>query len=595
MIRLLTRGLLTLVVTMILTLMAFTLSSQTATPAPSKESDKKNNTQPATPAWNEVFVDFPSCQLTTPVPFDVPFYLVGTLKKSDFETRIPRQIDVRIYDKVSHCSVEKTWKNYNISQDTKDVRFRLLMPALKENQTFELTFTFYQPLDKGVSEQYREILKIRILESDVLLILKDSHDLSDIKGIMEKVHDLFPCNTTPITSDCENGDLNQFRTLIERSEIIEAADNCDDSEHNFNTHVKDLSRKSNLILFPDLAEIDSLENYLRKVNDSIAFEAVPYFELRQKIGDYRNTRNWVEGRKSLTNSETLGGGLKEIANDPTEIMFKNRQDFFSNLINSSKWFHDILIQLPDSLEWKAALNTFFKTILNPNTEDIRSESSVLEYRITDLQSNYKTQELTAARFAEDYVKIFVETRSIASYQETKVDFEARGEYFITSDLGLAYVPALSNIIPTFGLNFSLKALNRNARYNLHYLIHGPQLEENCIPDGFQSNCGNRLLKNLSVVLSITLSDVSKVAPQGLTNTFSEIEDTWKFSLLTGMGLRISDGVRISGGAMWVKNRVRAPLDVSAPLKPLGYASLSIDLDWGKYIEHFRTKVFKELK
>ncbi|MEQ8808026.1 MAG: hypothetical protein RIE59_03070, partial [Imperialibacter sp.] len=63
------------------------------------------------------------------------------------------------------------------------------------------------------------------------------------------------------------------------------------------------------------------------------------------------------------------------------------------------------------------------------------------------------------------------------------------------------------------------------------------------------------------------------------------------SLLTGIGLRISDPVRLSVGGVW--NRVSAgnPIADDFKLRAYPYVSLSFDVDVGKYLGSLGSIIF----
>lgn len=159
---------------------------------------------------------------------------------------------------------------------------------------------------------------------------------------------------------------------------------------------------------------------------------------------------------------------------------------------------------------------------------------------------------------------------------TSEDFVSRGKYFITADLGFAAIPQIHSITPYVGVNFNLAALNREADYGIF----------RAKKSDFERNGWRKFLQNTSVVIGITFFDVAKNS--------NELQNLWaqenvsgttssKLNLLTGVGFRVSDGVRVSLGSIWMREAADLnPLNSVNPLRPQLYTSVSLDLDLREY-------------
>ena len=163
---------------------------------------------------------------------------------------------------------------------------------------------------------------------------------------------------------------------------------------------------------------------------------------------------------------------------------------------------------------------------------------------------------------------------IQSGLTTIADYKTRTGYYVTADVGLAHIIYRerfgNELIPYFGVSFHLGPINKQRKYN----VWG------------KCNSWNSLWKNTSVVLGITTSSLD--FENSREDTFGE------FTLLTGVGLRIFDPVRISSGLAWNKVSDPNPLVTNKSLKAFAYFSVSFDLDVGKYLGKLGSSIFGPL-
>jgi hypothetical protein len=159
---------------------------------------------------------------------------------------------------------------------------------------------------------------------------------------------------------------------------------------------------------------------------------------------------------------------------------------------------------------------------------------------------------------------------------TSADFITRGAWYIIPDVGFAAINAApsGSLRPYLGVNFNFFPVNRQVPYSL---VH---------PSPHKYTFVGNFVRNLSLTAGVTIfnSFSGKDRYADLLGTTG--------SLLTGLALRVSDGIRLSGGACWVYKKNDNPLSDMKTLATLGYAALSIDLNLKKWLGGFGSAFFK---
>lgn len=150
------------------------------------------------------------------------------------------------------------------------------------------------------------------------------------------------------------------------------------------------------------------------------------------------------------------------------------------------------------------------------------------------------------------------------------EFVTRGEWYITADLGMAYVLLNPNnaVRPYLGVNFNFFPINRQANYSLVKSIGKGDYRY--------------ILKGLSAVIGLTVTSFGNKDPY--SDVFGNI------SLLTGLGIRITDGVRFSYGRFWLYEKDPNELLNRKKLTTAPYFSLSLDWDLRNWLKNFRKQV-----
>jgi hypothetical protein len=148
---------------------------------------------------------------------------------------------------------------------------------------------------------------------------------------------------------------------------------------------------------------------------------------------------------------------------------------------------------------------------------------------------------------------------------TSADFVTRGAWSMIADVGFAYVNTYptGSVKPYVGVNFSFRPVNRQAGFNL-------------FKHPYYSWC-EYLWNSLSVTVGLSVFNGFN-SKDRYTDLFGTTG-----SLLTGLSLRVSDGVRVSGGAMWAYLKDPDPASDKKTLTYIYYGSLSVDLTLKKWL------------
>jgi hypothetical protein len=148
---------------------------------------------------------------------------------------------------------------------------------------------------------------------------------------------------------------------------------------------------------------------------------------------------------------------------------------------------------------------------------------------------------------------------------TSADFVTRGAWSMIADIGFAYINTYptGTARPYVGVNFSFRPVNRQANFNL---FKHPNY-----------NFGQYFVNSLSIMVGLTVFN-SFNSKDRFTDLFGTTG-----SLLTGISLRVSDGARISGGAMWAYLKDANPVSDQKHLTYIYYGSVSTDLTLKKWL------------
>ncbi len=159
---------------------------------------------------------------------------------------------------------------------------------------------------------------------------------------------------------------------------------------------------------------------------------------------------------------------------------------------------------------------------------------------------------------------------------TSHNYATRINWYVSGDVGISYIPFGTDFSPEMSLyvasSFNLFPINREIRYGL-------------IASSKRYGFWNSIRKNTSILLGVTLNN------DDLTNT--NRKPLWKSfgSPMLGVGLRISDGIRLSSGVVMFQRKDEEPLVEDYDLKSYWYWSLSFDIDVGGALGYLGKKLF----
>ena len=149
------------------------------------------------------------------------------------------------------------------------------------------------------------------------------------------------------------------------------------------------------------------------------------------------------------------------------------------------------------------------------------------------------------------------------------DFKTRSKLQITPDFGYVvygFQKGFTSFTPYLGFQINFRTLDKN------------------IPWGVYPN--KTLWHRLSFMTGWTLAGVAK---QGKRENFFTSS-----SLLTGLGFKLTNAIKLTGGAMWFYGDDPNPLIDNRRLRMTPYAGLSVDLDVKEFLNDF-TSLIPNLK
>ena len=135
------------------------------------------------------------------------------------------------------------------------------------------------------------------------------------------------------------------------------------------------------------------------------------------------------------------------------------------------------------------------------------------------------------------------------------DFKTSSTFYLSADAGFAFVPELNKTAPYLGTNIYFRPVNKDAPLRLH------------------GGWGRRLC----FTIALTLTGIADSTRDDLFHTQS---------LLLGGGIRITDSLRLGGGAILFERKDPNPLVDHNRLATTPYLSLSFDWDVAKQLTGF---------
>lgn len=523
----------------------------------------------------------------TTLPFDVPFYLTGDISRTVkslhcfvFENNgsledsedLHQEIEEKIYvarianlevserlSKIDEYACDARWefpKDYfnNYKKDELP-QFSLLIDPLLSSKKY----LFYFIIDYSAEDERREKLIYISLKfyHDRVFELYDLLDYDSYTPTHDELYEV-------IRDKNEKFALNKFHDFVYNDEIDRAfLENPIDLRSEYKISLRHLIDEINNYKQVALDIDDEYLNVLNEFNDCF---------FCCKLGDTIRVLPQIVslGRKRFND---LILGIEHLNFDSSG--YKKNNDFQGRKKNL-RFLINYLHKL-QCLKWIDAccpglgMDVYESTIniLVELANDSYKGLNNIEQQLTKFRSNTKS-------LADLFVEQFESTHSgIFLNLNTEANFIARAEGLITADLGFAFQFSEeygNKIVPYFGANFNFTSINRQKKY--------------CFWD-FKKNeiwQGWRWIKPFSFTTGLTFgNDHGEDLREGFFPGTS-------LNLITGLGIRVTDFVRINGGLISYRSRTNNILANEMRYNSDVYLSISLDLD----IERFLGNAFKTI-
>jgi hypothetical protein len=177
--------------------------------------------------------------------------------------------------------------------------------------------------------------------------------------------------------------------------------------------------------------------------------------------------------------------------------------------------------------------------------------------LADAITQYGLDLKKAASVSSDQLGTFIDAVSTALYNELTIsdtnvngDFVTRTSSYVCADLGIALMPGIDKVAPYVGTNIYFRPINTNA--HLKWSDEG------------------QFGKRVSLVIGVSVASIARA------NVRSDLFGN-TFNIMTGLGVRLNDWIRISGGALWYSKLDPNPLNTNQQIARTGFVSISFDL------------------
>lgn len=201
---------------------------------------------------------------------------------------------------------------------------------------------------------------------------------------------------------------------------------------------------------------------------------------------------------------------------------------------------------------------------------LKTARDLLRARLVPLVADLKAR-LAARTSALDALAQKV---AVTARDEVRVDATTTGNadtfqhYFITADIGLLYGLQVSKLVPYGGVNLYLRPINSDVPLSQIQLLHR-----------------NTFLYRFSFTLGYTLQSIADANDATRKDLFGG------GSLVVGAGLRLTDTLRLSAGALLFTKENPNPLITSTAVGAAPYLSISFDWKVAKTFNVIGQKLF----
>ncbi|WEK34606.1 MAG: hypothetical protein P0Y53_19135 [Candidatus Pseudobacter hemicellulosilyticus] len=465
----------------------------------------------------KVYLDLNAQVFTTALPFDVPFLIVG-----EYDSVV---LEVKGYSKEGIASIDEVLKTaafsgWNQRTQKKDPFILLYKSRLKPNKEYTFVFQFIRLLYP------EELAQIQDLATEKLNAF--------LKGKIDR----------GLNTDVSEVDINGVANVI----LLEVG--------------KELKKKG-----LEVKPVDAALNYGQAVSNAVLtisdnlqeFIKTPLMRLNNQVNYHKGKRNnFIQLRqdpkyKSSKQVDTIIVALEDLSDsvNTARVLTDVDREKYQEAITSIKK----LAMHPD---WIAAgqPDKNISKAITTQLQEIVENLPEIEDRGVLRMSNYQEEvdkliKTHAASLAKEISSLIYYNIHLSG--TTHGDFEARGKYYFSADIGVAFTPAIGRATPYLGTNIYLRPVNKER----------PLLWS----DPFWDQLGRRF----SLLAGISYVSVSKSGKRSdlLGNTFN---------LLAGGGFRINDGFRINGGWLFYNEESANPLIDKNQIVGKPFVALSFDVD-----------------
>lgn len=522
------------------------------------------------------------------LPFDVPFIITGMVPKEVIAVKLAYRsyknpdklnIDEGCCDDTVSSVKLCSWKRNMFTKDNDSGMFFIEVPPLAPNKYYKFDFTFTRLPDSSELKKFSDHFEMTMWNKwnsnyYNLLSNKDAQKslMQEVKKSTDRyVFDYYQRKNLEIGQP--EFDKHTVESIFNEVEFSVLMDNYKENWASFQDQ-----NRLNVMLgkLQAITQNPFLSEALKEGPDTLFADSVKtaftgLLDLRTRNPLFQ--AGIIRGITELFSEEDAAIALDSSAENNVTVLNILRR----NLLKSQSKFSSLRKYL--SAHCRFNPKKFASVVKNK----MESNLTLLLVQLDEIDVEFRTvitfldrmllmrkQAISCFQY-EEYIKEIVRVR-VPVYLTSNADFVTRSEWYLTFDAGVAaYMMSNKtfgnnyNVVPYFGVNFNLRPLNRQKHYSL------------C---DFRSLC-----QTVSLTLGVTATSVEN-DDFGVKNLFNG------YTLVSGIGIRLSDYIRLSAGSIWMKKKTSYPLKDIYNLHPYGYIALSIDLDIYRHYEKIRNDYFK---
>lgn len=512
--------------------------------AAAQQQQQQVTTQPA----RRVEIDLRSTASSGTVPFDVPFELTGNVP--DRVDRIElRYRDCRdgkcpkTIERSAECtpvvadgwSAPVVWQRDALTGTAapgQSIRFTLPVDALEAQRRYMFLFDVQgSPTDDQIAAfrpRVRDVVSRRIgaiTSSD-----QPESFFTDLRGqIIQELRDLTRnCIATDAflqqTTDIDEGFTERFADIQDAQiQKANAVDTFNRNAENLRQNLADISQAQLLAILPATEQATHADVVKFLSLDPVQFEVV------------------ARGAAPLTPDRTLLSMTADVTADAATARATALQDTRALLLALSQWFKQ--------LDQRGALNDSGltaeqRTALQRTIDSAASRAFVMTTTARNIAERTTAREKFVNAFADAVREQLRTLRLIGS--DTVGTYDTFSAWYVSADAGFAYAPDVQAAVPYLGANIYFRPINKDAPLRLK----------------------GGIKRRVSATIALTVSSIADKQRKDLFNTQS---------LVIGGGFRLTDTLRLGGGAMVYKELNSDPTATSSSdLAIAPYVSISFD-------------------